>query len=376
MSDDQENASSKQMKIAFLIGRLDGGGAERQLALLARGLINHGHHVEIWVYQSGGQYEEILGQTSEDCVIPILGGKTGPSARLFAVRKKLRATSVDIIFPYLEECCVFVNLARRRKSKFKVVWGVRNSGVQASKYPLKIGLLQFLAKRLAKGADLVVFNSEQGRSFYRCVPFEKSAVISNGIETDRFTPEKNDAEVKQLREKYGVPLDEKIVLFIGRNDPMKGFEDFIRVAALVLRKHPTCQFLVAGLNREELVGDFGIDESFHFYGRVTLPEELMKIADVLVSTSRFGEGFSNVLAEALACGTQVVATDVGSASIIVGNRGAVCTPGDVEALAKEVSVRLMVKSPLDERLESNSFVNHHFGLTKMVDSTERLLRCL
>lgn len=376
MNGDKQDAPSRQLKIAFFIGQLDGGGAERQLALLARGLIDHGHHVEIWVYRAGGQYEELLGQASRNWVVPILGRKTGPLARLMAVRRKLRATSADIVFPYLEECCVFVTLARRRKSRVKVAWGVRNSGVRASDYPLKIGILQYFAKKMVRQADLVVFNSEEGRRLYSVVPTEKSAVVSNGIETDRFLPAESHLELENLRKEYGVPGESEVVLFVGRNDPMKAFDDFTQVAAMVLRRHPTCQFLVAGINREEFEGVLEYEESFHFYGRVAQPEELMKISDVLLSTSKYGEGFSNVLAEALACGARVVATDVGSASMIVGDRGAVCAPGDVEGLAHEVSGQLIAKYSLDDKWETNSFIRNQYGVVKMVSSTERLLLCL
>jgi len=56
--------------------------------------------------------------------------------------------------------------------------------------------------------------------------------------------------------------------------------------------------------------------------------------DVLCSTSLFGEGFPNVIAEAMACDCPVVTTDVGEAANIVGSLGTVVPPGDYAALCK------------------------------------------
>ena len=100
--------------------------------------------------------------------------------------------------------------------------------------------------------------------------------------------------------------------------------------------------------------------------------------DLLVSSSAFGEGFSNVLGEAMACGLSCVATDVGDAREILGDLGAVVPPCDPEALvagAMTLLERLRLEEPsLGVRVRQRVIEN--FSVEALVQRTKAALEMM
>jgi len=96
---------------------------------------------------------------------------------------------------------------------------------------------------------------------------------------------------------------------------------------------------------------------------------------LLVSSSAFGEGFPNVVAEAMACGTPCVVTDVGDAALLVGTLGEVVPARDPEALAKGIARMLtrLRESP-ELRHEVRTSILRCFSVENMVAQTADLFR--
>jgi glycosyltransferase involved in cell wall biosynthesis len=93
--------------------------------------------------------------------------------------------------------------------------------------------------------------------------------------------------------------------------------------------------------------------------------------DVTVSSSSFGEGFSNVLAEAMACGVVCVATDVGDARRILGETGLVVPPDDSQALA--FALADMLRRPAAQRRSlgelARARIETCFSMNRLVEDT-------
>jgi len=150
------------------------------------------------------------------------------------------------------------------------------------------------------------------------VPREKIRVIANGVDA-RFCP----ADKTQMRRELGLAAEDFIVLFVGLLVPVKGLE--ILVDALSAwgaeKANWTCVLVGDGpltdILQQQAI-DAEIDERMRFVGRRSSQEipQWMQAADVLVLPS-YSEGRPNVVLEAQACGTPVVATRVGGTAELV-----------------------------------------------------------
>ncbi|MBE3143162.1 MAG: glycosyltransferase, partial [Planctomycetes bacterium] len=100
--------------------------------------------------------------------------------------------------------------------------------------------------------------------------------------------------------------------------------------------------------------------------------------DICCSTSIFGEGFPNVVGEAMACGIPCVVTDVGDSAMVVGETGRVAPVSDIEALAQALRTMILLsdaeRSALGEMARQRILSN--FSLQRMISNTETALAAL
>jgi len=170
---------------------------------------------------------------------------------------------------------------------------------------------------------------------------EDIVIVKSGTDTKVFKPveqNKND-----ILESYGVPYtDRPIVFFGGRMTPQKGIDTLIRAAKIYNSSEIQPITLLAGDGslrdeHEQLAKELEIKD-IHFLGNQTHPQmvQLFNLADVAVLPSNF-EPFGLVAVEALACGTPVIAGNVGGFSTIVNETvGSKFEPGDSATLAGKV----------------------------------------
>ncbi|MEF2146453.1 MAG: glycosyltransferase [Desulfovibrionaceae bacterium] len=370
------------MKLLFLARSLESGGAERQLAALANGLSARGHDIHVAVFYPGGDLEtDLHGPTLQS-----LGkqGRWDLSGFLLRLRKLICSLSPEVIHGYLGTANLLTVLPGFCPASCKAVWGVRASFMDLARYGLLERLHYTVEQRLAARADLILVNSQAGfdHASDQGFPRQRMRVVQNGIDVRRFCPL---AEARQaIRREWGIPDNAPLVALPGRLDPMKDHPVFLEAAALVAARMYAARFVCVGQGKEDyalelkqLADKLGLGQRLLWAGARTDMPEIYNALD-LVCLSSYGEGFPNVLGEAMACGTPCVATDVGDSALILGDLGLTVPPRDPKALAEAMCAMLQRQADEGESLRRalRARVEEHFSLERMVDRTEALLQGL
>ncbi|MEA2754542.1 MAG: hypothetical protein QOJ54_831, partial [Aliidongia sp.] len=158
------------------------------------------------------------------------------------------------------------------------------------------------------------------------------------IDTDYFMPD--PVARSRQRSAWGVTDAAPLIGMAARFDPMKGHEVFLAAASLLLRRRPAARFVLIGDGSPSYAESlhikarqFGLNPSLIWAGDTPDMAAAYNALDLATLSSTEGEGFPNAVAEAMACGVPVAATDTGDTARLIGETGAVVPPGDPAALA-------------------------------------------
>lgn len=377
------SAAMPPLRVVILARSLDYGGAERQMIALARGLHQRGHRVVVAVLYSGGPLERDLHERGVPVEVFAKRGRWDVAGFLLRLLRFLRRERPQIVHGYLE----FQNVLATAMQPFhggRVVWGVRASDRPLARYDWLMRVVSRVERRLSRFPGLVIANSHAGRehSVGQGFPASRVIVIANGIDTDRFRPDR--AAGHRLRDELGIDRDREVVGLVGRFDPMKDHPAFLEAAARVASERPAALFLCVGTGPAAygaalaaLAERLGLGSRVIWAGARGDMPAVFNALTVAVSSSSSGEGFPNVVGEAMACGVPCVVTDVGDSARVVGDQGEVVPPGDPVALAAGIGRML-------ERLERDAVdatavrgrIVEHFSVSRLVEQTEAALTAL
>jgi glycosyltransferase involved in cell wall biosynthesis len=378
----QSAAAHRRIKVVFLIRVLGVGGAERQLVELAKALDRRTFEIVVLCFYEGGAFAKDLLAAG----IPVISlHKRGRWEVLrFAARMalELRRLRPDIVHAYLTGPNLMAAVMKPILGSTRIVWGIRASRLETEDRLEKV--LSRLEVLLSSRASLVIVNSAAGLAYCHWAGFAKDhcVVIRNGIDVTRFSPD-NAARVEQ-RSAWGIPPDALVIGLVGRIDPMKDHATFLRAAAIFAESRPDARFVCIGggpfsyvSQLQALARQLGIEEKVVWTGIAGDMPAAYRALDICCSSSAFGEGTPNCVAEAMACGVPCVVTDVGDSRIVVGQTGAVVPPANPAALAAALGAmaQRIAREPhlgwaARERIVAG------FSLRRLADETTKALRAL
>ena len=214
------------------------------------------------------------------------------------------------------------------------------------------------------------------------------AVIPCGVDMARFQPQ----DKRRARVDLSLPPEAPILLSVGRLQPSKGIDTMLRAAADIRRDYPdVCVLIVGGglddqderetaeLSRLQTLGHrLGLNNVHYIKAQ---PQEKLAqyyaAADIFVMPSHY-ESFGMVALEAMACGTPVVASEVGglASTIVHGDSGLLVPSGDWRAFAQAIS-RLLASPQLQSAMrQAGPERAQAFAWPLIVENNVRLYRRL
>lgn len=333
-----------QPVVLHVIPHLATGGAERMLAALVTAKRSEDVAPVVVEMMDGGE----IGIPIRAAGVPVhqLGISSAVHVpmgigRLTGLIRRIRPVAIQSWLYYADLTSLCALEASGCRSSTRLYWGVRCSDMDLRRYSFALRRTIAACARSAHRADGVVANSFAGRDAHRKLGYAAKAfpVIPNGIDTDRFKPD-GEARVR-IRAELGICRSGPVVIHAARVDPMKDHDSLMALA----RAMPDVTFLAVGAGTESLAAPPNVIT----LGKRQDVAALYSAADVVLSTSVFGEGFSNIVAEAMATGVPAVATEVGDIRRIVGDTGEIVPPRNLQAMI--VAVRRLISESEASRLE-------------------------
>lgn len=371
-------SQDENVKILFVIRSLERGGAERQLCMLAKELCNRGHQVEICTFYRSEGYGALLDDTNVTVRSLDKTTRWNVLGVVFRFFRMLYVSKPMIIHGYLPTGNILAALGRIVLPHAKIVFGVRAATMHLEMYDRFSRWVYAVERKLSSHADLVIANSDQGAEIYRAFG-ANTVVIYNGIDTEHFRPDKGAGE--DLGKSWAESADQIIVGMVARIDPIKDHETFFRAAKILLDQGVNVKFVCIGggspIRRESLkqiASDLGITKHLVWAGEISNMLSCYNALDIITLASK-GEGFPNVIAEAMACGVLPVASRVGGVPNLIGDTGWVVPVGDAIALRDAWLEILSLDEEEKKRMIANmrSKILEKYSVGFLAQNTETIL---
>jgi glycosyltransferase involved in cell wall biosynthesis len=330
------------MKVLHVITGLGQGGAERQLAnLLAAGTAG----AVFSIIKPGVMAKEV-----EAVGVPLYSGHargTLAPGWLRSLRRAIREYRPDVVMGWMYHGNLAASATRTLGHRGPIVWNVRHSvhdlGLEKAGTRWVIRAGAWLSRHPAK----IIYNSITAAGQHEALGYmaKRRVVLPNGFDLERFKPDVVARD--HFRAQIGVPKEEVLIGVVGRSHPMKNHVGWVAAFGQVLQRgfRARCVMMGTGVDAmdtplDEAIRKADLEDYVIRLAPTAEPERVYPGFDLLAMPSSLGEGFPNVVGEAMACGVPAVVTPVGDAAYVVDDTGIVCSSPETDDLAAGVAAAL------------------------------------
>ena len=335
------------MKIVFLYGNMQRGGAQRVISCLAAYCAQMGDEVMILTLDGGGS-DYALDPGVRVTGLNVAGdsaNKLESAKRFLTTERKLRAwmkaEKPDAVLAFSSKLTMQLLLARAHGGPALICSERANPAFRAESAATR------MERRLLKKADGFIFQTERVSLLFPPEMRQRGTVIHNGLFSEDI-PENVTAFSQR---------NHKAICAVGRLDnDQKAYDVMFKAFALFHESHPEHVLNIFGRGVDEpvlrqLIAQLGLEDKIILHGNH--PHVIGEVRDMgmFVMTSRF-EGMPNALIEAMACGLPCVCTDCdfGPAELIRDGESGLLVPVDDVAAIAAAMERIADDPALAEKL--------------------------
>jgi glycosyltransferase involved in cell wall biosynthesis len=252
----------------------------------------------------------------------------------------LRRLRPDVLMTWLYHADLLGTLAGRLAGVRRIIWNVRCSDMDFTRYaPLTRATVAVLA-RLSRLPWAIATNSRVGQRVHDGLGYrpKRWVYLPNGFDTNEWKPDAQQREA--VRSELGLSEGDILAGMVARVDPQKDHATFLEAVRMLSTRYRRLRVLLVGQGTAELPLPEELRLSTVALGERRDVPRLLRALDLLVSSSAYGEGFPNIIGEAMSSGVPCVATNVGDTASIIAETGLVVPPRDARALASAIEAMI------------------------------------
>lgn len=356
------------MKVLHVITGLKDGGAENTLFKICK---HDSFNKHVVISLTGpGKYYSLLKKLN--IKVYYFNMKFYSIIKFYNLIRFINLSSPDVVQTWLPLGDFVGGLASRLAGINAVVWNIRGSNLTGVVKLRTILLIKFLSKLSHIIPKFIIVNSNNGLKYYKDLKYcsKKLKLIHNGYDLSLFKPNIRD---NNIAKKFEIKKNTFIIGSVARYDPTKDHTNLLNSLSLVKKKNLKFLCILVGSNIKnekiiQKVKDLKLDDCVKLVGESKNILKYFRLLDIHILSSKT-EGFPNVVAEAMACGTPCIVTDVGDAALIVGKNGWVVPPENSKKLADaiEKGLKEVKKKSWNKRCyQARLIIKNNFELMDMI----------
>jgi len=363
------------MKIIHIITGLEDGGAENTLYKICKyDLDNNSIVISL---KGAGKYSSLLKKLG--IKVYCFDMKYYSIIKFYFLIRLINTLKPDIVQTWLPHADFLGGIASRLAGVNKVVWNIRYSNLDNGVVKLKsIFLINILSKFSKIIPKMIIVNSKNGLQNCKYLGYsnDKLKLIHNGYDLINLRP---NNKKNNIRKKLNIKKKTYLIGLVARYDRTKDHDNLLNALYLVKKKNIKFFCVLIGKNIKnnilrKKINQLGLQKNLKLISKCKTIYTYLGELDIHLLSSKT-EGFPNVVAEAMACGTPCVVTDVGDSAFIVGKTGWVVPSENSVKLANAIEKALSEIGKSSWKRKCNQAelrIKKNFSINKMITSYNKV----